>query len=193
MRLLYLLALLLLLAACTTPPAPAATPLPPTDPAAAPPSETPLPAGDVPTNMPIERATLPPTWTPPVDVNADTPTPTEVTLVPDLTSEALRFQPTLAACDAFVFDRNTTPRTFRLGEPVTISWGAPFGAARYRVSLLDQTLAPLFVQNTTATTFSFPANVFQFGGLYGWEVRPLDLNGVQFCLPIGGELTMATS
>jgi hypothetical protein len=178
---------MLALVACAAPPAPTATPVPPTDPPL-PPTTTSPSAESAVTNLPVERSTLPPTWTPEL---LETLTPTEVTLVPDLTSEALRFQPTLAACEAFVFNRDTTPRTFTLGQPVNLAWSAPLGAASYRVTLVDQTLAPLFVETTTATSYTLPAELFQFGGIYGWDVRPLDINGVQFCLPIGGELTMA--
>lgn len=185
--LLWLL-LILLPAACAAPPSPTATPIPPTEPAV-PPTEIAPPVESALTNLPVERGTLPPTWTP---VLLETLTPTEVTLVPDLTSEALRFLPTLTACESFVFNRDSTPRTYTLGQPVTITWSAPLGAASYRVMLLDQSLVPLFVETTTATTYMLPAELFQFGGIYGWEVRPLDINGAQFCLPIGGELTMAT-
>jgi hypothetical protein len=121
-------------------------------------------------------------------MQAETPTPTLITLAPDLTLQALQALPTLPACEGFTYDRETTPRTFVLGQPVTISWGAAQGAANYRVTLYNAAFQPLLSDLVSGTSYTFPNTVFVAGGRYGWDVRPFDSLAVQFCIPIGGEL-----
>ncbi|MCL4249139.1 MAG: hypothetical protein KJ065_13410 [Anaerolineae bacterium] len=172
----------LALAACAPQAAPAPTPSP------APPSDTPTPAESAtraPTMTPLVRPTLPPTWTPDFQ-----PTATAIvgTLRPDATNEALRGEPTLAACASFSEDRERTPRTFSAGEPLTIYWNAARGANRYRVTLYDASFQALLSENTDETSFTFAGDFFELGSYYGWEVRPYNALNEQLCLPIGGDV-----
>ncbi len=141
-------------------------------------------ATDAPT---LVRPTLPPTWTPGIQ-----PTPTLapfVTLTPDGTLDALRALPTFPACGSFVVDLSRTPQVFAHQQPLTVVWGAAAGADVYRVSLFDVSGQTVFVDTTRDTSYTFPGSLFFFGGYYGWEVRPFDSVGIQFCMPIGDDVT----
>lgn len=179
-----LIFLALVLAGCTGQVPPAATPAPPTVGDSAP--TTPP---DVPTSDPglLVRPTLPPTWTPDLQ-----PTPTItpfLTLTPDGTLDALRALPTFPACGTFVIDYSRTAQVFSHQQPVTVAWGAAAGADVYRVSLFGTSGEVIFADATRDTTFTFPGNLFFFGNFYGWEVRPFDSTGIQYCMPIGDDLT----
>jgi hypothetical protein len=135
----------------------------------------------------LERPTLPPTWTPDLQ-----PTPTItpfLTLTPDGTLDALRALPTFPACGGFVVDFSRTAQVYRHQQPVTVAWGAAAGVDIYRVTLFDISGEVIFADATRDTTFTFPGNLFSFGNFYGWEVRPFDSTGIQYCMPIGDDLT----
>jgi hypothetical protein len=136
----------------------------------------------------LVRPTLPPTWTP----EAFDATPTFVpfvTLTPDGTLDALRALPTLAGCGGFVVDYARTPQIYQHQQSLTVYWGAATGAAVYRVSLFDTTGQLIFGDTTRETSYTFPGNLFVYGNFYGWDVRPNDSAGIQFCMPIGEDLT----
>jgi hypothetical protein len=114
--------------------------------------------------------------------------PAFVTLTPDGTLDALRALPTFAACTTFAVDSSVTPQTFLHQQPVTVAWGAAEGASFYRISLFDLTGRAIFADSTRDTRYTFPAELFVFGNFYGWEVRPFDVNGIQYCMPIGSDL-----
>jgi hypothetical protein len=179
---LLLISFVLALTACAPPAQPTVTPMPPS---ATPRSEVISTQG--PTATPVERATLPPTWT--FVPTQPTATPTLFTPVYDPTNETLKAQPTLAACATFVEDRERTVRLFESYAPVTVYWGAAQGAVQYRVTLYDINYVAVVSQITRDTEYTFPAELFTPGAIYGWEVRPYDGLGNQFCLPIGNDLS----
>lgn len=179
----FLAMLALLASACASPPSPTATPSPLL------PSDTPQAAvvgTPAPSVTPVTRATLPPTFT--ATPETPTTTPTLHTPVLDLTNEALKTLATLPACASFTPDRSRNPITFTAGEAVTVYWGAAQGAAQYRVTLFDINYVALLTEVTRETSFTFSADFFTLGAVYGWEVRPYDSLGVQMCFPIGDEL-----
>jgi hypothetical protein len=155
------------------------------------PTETPLPtATQPPTAPPVQRPTLPPTWTPsPVPVEAATQPPTE--MPPPVSNPNVGFpagQATLPACATFREDRSRYNTSFRLGSEALVAWAAAETAASYRVNLIDEFGNELFVGYTVETTFLFPAELFERGKRYGWNVYPMDAMGQQMCISVGGEL-----
>lgn len=135
----------------------------------------------------LDRPTLPPTWTPDLQ-----PTPTLtpfLTLTPDGTLDALRALPTFPACGGFLVDFGRTAQVYTHQQPVTIAWGAAAGADTYRVTLFNTSGQSVFADTTRDTTYTFPGDLFFFGEFYGWEVRPFDSAGIQYCMPIGDDLT----
>jgi hypothetical protein len=131
------------------------------------------------------RSTLPPTWTPGTPVT-ETPvggaaTATEVppTIV----------QPTLPeACNTFEPDMERTPRNYVEGEDVTVYWSAVEGAGFYYVALTDETATVVFEDYTEEPAYTFPADQFEAGKLYGWQAHPINALGIQMCLARGAEL-----
>jgi hypothetical protein len=140
-----------------------------------------------PTAVPVERPTLPPTWTPsPAPVQpTDPPTPT--TDVVSATQAQLA-QATLPACANFREDRDKFQSTFRVGTSPQVVWTAADTAISYRVSVIDDTGKELFSDLTKATQYSFRADLFERGKVYGWQVYPIDPLGQQMCIPRGSEL-----
>ena len=171
-----------LLAGCSGQAAPTETPAPPTA------ADSTPEAAPAATNEPVlDRPTLPPTWTPDLQ-----PTPTLtpfLTLTPDGTLDALRALPTFPACGGFLVDFSRTAQVYAHQQPVTVAWGGAAGADTYRVTLFDTSGQSIFADATRDTTYTFPGNLFFFGEFYGWEVRPFDSTGIQYCMPIGDDLT----
>lgn len=180
MRVYLLMMVFLMLAACETlQPAPVALP-----------SETPIPAASATppaTPTPIQRATLPPTWTP-QGVVTFTPLPT---LIPpaNVTQEPPRVEATLPeSCNAFGPDLSQTLRTYRPGQDVTVYWIRVPEARFYYVALLDENGRVVLEDYTAETQFVFPADLFQAGKPYGWQVYPINAIGNQMCFTQGAEL-----
>jgi hypothetical protein len=120
---------------------------------------------------------------------AETPT-TEAAPVIEVT------QPTpLAACATFQEDLARNSRSFSIGESPQVFWTATEGASAYHIALVSVDPATpealpgeIFADFTQDTNYTFPAELFQTGKLYGWEVYPVDGVGQQMCLSIGAEL-----
>ncbi len=180
--------ILILVAACTTQQQALPTLIPtPTVPATTEVSE------QTPTPEPTRRVvpTFPPTWTPAgvVETPAETPT----------TEAAPVIQPTLptplAVCATFDVDVARNPRTFTIGESPQVFWTAVEGAATYHIALfsLDPATpeaqpAEVYADFALDTNYTFPAELFEAGKLYGWELYPLDRVGQQMCVSVGAEL-----
>jgi hypothetical protein len=101
----------------------------------------------------------------------------------------------LEVCATFNEDVTRNPRSFPLGEAPQVFWTAVEGAATYHIALVAVDPATpeaqpqeVFADFTTDTTYTFPAELFEAGKLYGWEVYPLDSLGQQMCLSLGAEL-----
>ena len=164
---------------------------------AAPPTEASLPTAThtedaIATPQPTiaQRSTLPPTWTPvPQEVEAtaeatNTPVPT-----PTLGQQSAAPAPALPdACDNFGPDLSQTPRTYRNGEDVTVYWNPVEGAAYYYIALTDQTAAVVHEDYVAETSYTFSADLFESGNLYGWQAHPVNSAGIQMCLAHGAEL-----
>ncbi len=180
MRMLLLsIVLLITAAACGSQPEPIATSTPPL-----PTAEPQIEQATAP--PPPSRPTLPATWTPFFE-----PTLTPITGLPraNATNQYLLALPTLATCSTFTVDFERTPKTFTAAQPVTVYWLPAMGATSYRITLYNANFEMLLTRTTEATEFTLPGEFFLLSEIYAWEVVPYDALGIQFCLPIGGELT----
>ena len=141
------------------------------------------------TATPIQRATLPPTWTPlPESSSMPLEPPTATTEPPiDLQSDAA--VPDLPeACDTFGPDENRLSRTYRVGEDVPVYWTPVEGAEVYSVSLTGEDGNVIFTDYTAETGYVFASDLFEDGALYGWQAHPVDNLGQQMCFARGAEL-----
>lgn len=137
------------------------------------------------TPIPIERPTLPPTWTP-------SPVPTETPIPPTPTTPlVLTPVPTLIACGTFDIDRENSASTITIGQPVQVFWTPVDGAMRYRIFLLDERGFEVHVDYSVDPTFTFTPDLFRAGRRYAWEVYPEDNLARQMCIQIAGELAPA--
>lgn len=135
-----------------------------------------------PTQPPLERPTLPPTWT-------VSPVPTDVpTATLDLTAQAQLVKPTLAVCGGFAADREHSMNTYNFGSPVQVFWTPVATAARYRISLQDDTGAELFMDYVLEANYTFRADLFERGKRYSWSVYPEDAQNQQMCFERGDEI-----
>jgi hypothetical protein len=182
----------LLFAACGSPSSEALPTLIPT-PGGVAATETPVQATEPPTPEPLTRPTLPPTWTPESggaqsnqsgnDSGLPTPTPESLNPLPAPTEFA-----TLVVCGTFVADRSRSTSTFTTGTQPQIFWSKVETAARYRIHLIDSTGAQLFEGFSVDPNYTFPADLFERGKVYGWSVYPEDSLGQQMCSERGAEL-----
>ena len=148
------------------------------------------------------RSTLPPEWTvaPPTDASAantvdsdntansaaEAPT---MTAAPPLELQAPVPNDTLdAACESFGPDSDRNVRTYRAGEDATVYWYPVMGAEFYSITLTDETGEAVVTNYTSETGYVFSADLFEDGGLYGWEAYPVNSVGQQMCLTRGAEL-----
>jgi hypothetical protein len=138
-----------------------------------------------PTAVPVERPTLPPTWTP---SPAPTQTTEPATPTTDLTAQAQLAKPTLPACADFREDREKFRSTFKVGTSPQVVWTPADSAISYRISVIDDGGNELFSDLTKDTQYSFRADLFERGKVYGWQVYPIDPLGQQMCTPRGSEL-----
>ena len=208
LMLLGFIAASVLLGACSTqqatPPTVTWTPIPPT--------ET---ASEVPSPTQIVRGTLPPTWTleisytpsiTPTSTVTLTPsrtfTPTRTftpsltasqtyTPTPDLTNQALLSQPLAEVCTDFSADPTRDEGSFTFGTAPTIYWTEVETAAAYDLRLFDSNRVTVASDTTTDTEYTFDAALFNPNGFYGWEVSPLDADGVPICPARGSILRPA--
>lgn len=144
-------------------------------------------ATTLPTNAPtpteLQRATLPPTWTP-------SPVPTETSIPPtNTTVPTLKPVSTLVGCATFVVDRERSPGTFVVGQPLQVYWSLVEGASRYRIVILDELGAEIFAAYSVEPTFIFEPDQFEPGKRYIWTVYPEDGLRQQMCIGISGELS----
>lgn len=189
MRYLWCAGVLLLLAACGQ--QPSVETLPTLAPTALPPEETaPVEAvSPSATPIPLDRPTLPPTWTPsPEPTRAGAEPAGQNTAAAPATVEQPQGQPTLIVCGTFAVDRQRSSPTFTFGNAPVVYWTAVITAARYRINLIDESGAEIFVDYTLEPTYTFRADLFQRGKRYAWEVYPEDALGQQMCLKRGQEL-----
>jgi hypothetical protein len=112
-------------------------------------------------------------------------------------------QPTLptplAVCATFGEEVALNNRSFPVGSEPQVFWTAVEGASSYHIALVvvdpatpeaePQEVFADFVQNVS---YTFPAELFEAGKFYGWEVYPVDGIGQQMCLSLGGELFPTT-
>lgn len=155
------------------------------------PTDTPAPV--VPTEVPsitftptaLRQQSLPPTWTftPEPSNTPEPPTPTEIVA----TIEGLS-----PACEAFGPDRAQNRRDFPLGTAPQVYWLPVAGAASYQVSLFNEFGAEIHTAYVAETTYTFPAELFEAGKAYGWEVYPRDDRAIQMCYGRGDELVPFT-
>jgi hypothetical protein len=207
-RIFGLVSILLLAAACgqRTPNVITATPRPPTA----------VPTTEVPSATPLNRPTLPPSWTPAqswtptkTPTPTITPTPTDTytpsktftvtqtytasnTPTPNATNAFLQSSPLPDVCKTFGADPEKNKRDFTFGVSPTAYWTPVDSAAAYLVRLFDANRVTVLTQTTTETSFTFDANLFDMTMNYVWEVAPLDSDGVQIC-PTRGALLLPAS
>lgn len=178
-----------------------------------PPTWTPIPEGFVATEAPAEAAAtrvtapaatplsggqqLPPTWTPLPD-DFIPPRATATPLQPLISQEGVptiggtpvpnppTWTPYPAECEQF--DILTSPERVILGNPAGIGWSPLPGAAGYEVVVRHRGGGVLLDEVTESTLFEIPAETFFEQGPYGWEVIPLNRDGLQLCGSRGDEL-----
>lgn len=134
------------------------------------------------TQAPVERSTLPPTWT--VSPVATEP-PTATT---DMTRQAELVKPTLVVCGGFSADRARSGAVHSGGNPVQVFWSAVSTAARYRVSLLNDRGEEIVTDYTLEPTYTFTGDLFERDGVYAWSVYPEDSLNQQMCFERGAEI-----
>lgn len=134
------------------------------------------------TARPRERPTLPPTWT--ATPLPDTPTPT-ITATPLPTIE---IDNPPEECGPFGPDTSVTDEEFTLGESPTIGWRSVETAGSYWVVIFDPNRSVIHERFTEELSYIIPWEVFAAPVRYGWEVRPLDVEGIQMCDARGGRL-----
>lgn len=187
----FLIIPLLLLAACNQQESlPTLVPTePPPEPTATPPEVEATEASEPPTavNTPVPRTrpTLPPTFTP---TPSETPTLTPTEVIP--TATFFNPPPTLPeGCSGFNVIFEQTDVEFPLGGSPTVSWTTVSGAPTYWV-ILESSSGRVLKDDIfiAETSYTFAADLFERGQLYGWKVLPLDAEGVQMCFQRGGEL-----
>ncbi len=127
---------------------------------------------------------LPPSWTPtlaPTLTETPEPTPTReggADAVPTIPPGCATFRP----------DASNSVTEFTLGESPVVSWIAADGAQNYRVRVTTEvgfeltTDAPI----VSDTSIALDSELFTESGRYGWTVEPLDSNGIQMCIGLGG-------
>ncbi len=138
----------------------------------------------VPDSSPTQQISneLPPTWTP-----TFTAMPSPLPASP--TAEATFANPELPeTCDTFGIDLSRSQRTFPLGASPFVAWIPADNTQYYRVWVTDEFGMELSVEYIAETEFNFPAELFQEGRRYGWNVYPVDEFGDQMCYRRGGEL-----
>jgi hypothetical protein len=169
-------------------------------------------ATEVPSPTELVRSTLPPTWTPVLSYTPSitptasitltpsiTPTPSltptvtpTVTLTytptPNMTNAFLLSQPLTPECADFGVDTTRTQRQFPSGTQPTVVWTPVESAVAYQIRLYDPNQTTIASETTIETEFTFDADLFELNQLYGWEVAPLDADGVQLCPARGGLL-----
>lgn len=134
------------------------------------------------TQPPLERSTLPPTWT-------VSPVPTQPpTATTDLTVQAQLIKPTLVVCGSFIADRERSGAVHTGGNPVQVFWANVDTAARYRVSLVNDRGEELLTDYTLESTYTFPGDLFERDGRYAWSVYPEDALNQQMCFERGAEI-----
>lgn len=136
-----------------------------------------------PTPTPLQRATLPPTWTSSPEPS-QTPIPPTNTPIPTVKPVS-----TLVVCATFVVDRERSPGTFVVGQPLQVYWSTVEGASRYRIVILDEFGTEIFAGYAVDATFTFAADQFEAGKRYIWTVYPEDALRQQMCIGISGELS----
>jgi hypothetical protein len=140
---------------------------------------------------PILRATLPPAWTESAATHLPSASPT-LTLTPsatlDLTNPAIMSRPTLEVCGSFGEDLERNATNFPIGSSPQVYWTRVEGAELYAVTLFNAEFVTLFSGFTPETSFVFDGELFELGGIYTWEVRPLNGLGVQLCISRGALL-----
>lgn len=143
------------------------------------------PATLVTATVPPERATLPPTWTPPASAPTETFVPASVAPLPTVPPPPSP----LAVCATFGVDvaLNVSP-FFVLGDNPQVYWTPVEGAVSYYLRLIDESAEELFADYLVETTFTFQADFFEKDKRYAWEVYPIDNLGQQMCIAIGAEL-----
>jgi hypothetical protein len=136
-----------------------------------------------PTEVPVDRATLPPTWTPSIEPT-DTTVPATNTSVPLSTPI-----PTLVACGPFDVDRDKSASTFTVGTPTQVFWTPVQGAVRYRIGVIGDFNQEIFFDYAVDANYTFKPDLFEAGKQYLWKVYPEDSLARQMCLAVAGDLT----
>ncbi len=144
--------------------------------------KTPIPTV-APTQVPVDRATLPPTWTPSVE-------PTDTVIPPTNTSVPLSTPiPTLVACGPFDVDRDKSASTFKVGTPTQVFWTPVQGAVRYRIGVIGDFNQEIFMDYAVDANYTFKPDLFEAGKQYLWKVYPEDSLARQMCFAVAGDLT----
>lgn len=174
-----LLLLMVFVAACQgDDPAPTNTPVPPT-----PVPEQPIEEAtstEIPTQRPLVRETLPPTWT-------QTPTNTPLPPTPtDTPAPTIEIASPPEACNDFGPNIENSSEEVTLGEDATIAWFTIAESPLYWVVVTNESGFQVFERYVEEGELRIPADVFATATRYGWEVRPLNDVGEQFCRGTGG-------
>lgn len=166
--------------------------LPTLIPTAVPPTEEMPPTAEsavesVPTATATQRVrpTFPPTFTP-TPAPTDTPTATQVFPSPTLFIQYATPNP---ACNTFDTIFEQSDYEFAVGVSPRATWRAVEGAQLYRLILKESNGRVINDQIYLAeTTYTFPADLFEVGRSYGWEVYPINAQGDQMCFAVGLEM-----
>ncbi|MBN1202337.1 MAG: hypothetical protein JXJ20_10820 [Anaerolineae bacterium] len=197
---------------------PSATPsqTPQPSPTPYPPTWTPLPPGFVPSPSPeavevesnagSEEATeaepvtggqvLPPTWTP-WSRPTVTPLPTSALgdnglndggslSISSPVPQAPTWTPLPDYCNE-LNPRGEDPEIY-IGEAATIKWDPIASVPMYLVEVRQPGGGIVLNEYTEGASMTISSETFEARGVYGWQVWPVDANGMQICFPISGEI-----
>jgi hypothetical protein len=97
-------------------------------------------------------------------------------------------KPTLAVCGGFAADRERSAAAFTPGNPVQVYWTPVDTAARYRISLINDSGDELFMDYSLEATYTFRGDLFEKDKRYAWSVYPEDSLNQQMCFERGAEI-----
>jgi hypothetical protein len=145
--------------------------------------QEPTPTPPAATATPRTRPTLPPSWTP---TPQPTATPGPPTATPGLPIPQAQIDTILEACSVFGPDLVNSDERISVGDSPTVAWTSVEGATLYRLYVFDEAGNQLHLWIGAETSYTIPADVITREIRYGWEVHPLDADGIQMCYGRGG-------
>lgn len=162
--------------------------------------DSPEEATEEPTAIIFVRNTLPPTWTPVVEVEEETlveATAPPSVVTQDRVMEGVRaewtpvFVPTFSAeCQNFAVVE-PEDRMVTIGYQPVLEWSAIDGVGLYRLRVFNEANVDVYNLLLDENTHQIPETVLTEFGVYGWTVTPIDRLGFPMCGDFGDYFIVA--